>query len=82
MRACVSLKDFLPPKRGCVSRENTQSGCGQRRKQEKPRRHTPDRRDGILMHQSLRRQDDGEEADGLAGISQIVSLATISSSSA
>jgi len=53
-----------------------------RRKQEKLRRHTPIRRDGVLMHQSLRRQDDGEEADGLAGISQIVSLATISSSSA
>jgi hypothetical protein len=45
------MKDFLPPKRGCVSRENTRNGRGRRRKQEKPRRHTPDRRDGVLLHQ-------------------------------
>jgi hypothetical protein len=40
------------PKRGCVSRENTQNGCGRRRKQEKPRRHAPDRRDGVLLQYS------------------------------
>ena len=35
----------------CDTRENTQNGGGRLRKQEKPCRHTPERRDGVLLHQ-------------------------------